>query len=182
MHRIASPGATAANLFTVGDPQTGVPATEVDDLWLNAVQEEIAGVVLASGAVLLTPSNDTRDQLLAALRNKTTGLNADLVRDLPADFSSTLQIPGSQALPSGLRLQWGVVTINHVANTEVAFTFDLPVAFPTGCLTAWASPVSGLAGSPSMCVSDLSKPTQVSGTAYSTDAITRDYRIHIIGY
>ena len=52
MHRIDGPGATAENQFTEGNPGTGTPATVVTDDWLTAVQEEIAGVVEASGAAL----------------------------------------------------------------------------------------------------------------------------------
>ncbi len=53
-----------ANLFTDGDPQTGDPATVVEETWLNSVQEEIANVV--EGAGLTLDENDDA-QLLAAI-------------------------------------------------------------------------------------------------------------------
>lgn len=65
MHRIDGPAAAPGGLFTEGDPNVGTPATVVTDDWLNAVQEEISGVVEASGAALAKPDNT---QLLAAIK------------------------------------------------------------------------------------------------------------------
>ena len=36
-----------------------------------------------------------------------SGLDADLVRGLPADFTANLSTSGYQKLPSGLIIQWG---------------------------------------------------------------------------
>lgn len=65
MHRIDGPGATVDNKFTDGDPVGGVQATLVTDDWLNAVQEEVVGVIESTGAVL---DKVTNTQLLAAIR------------------------------------------------------------------------------------------------------------------
>jgi hypothetical protein len=66
MFRIDSPGATVGNLFTEGNPSTGVPATEVSADWLNdTVQEELVGVVLDAG---LTLNKGDNTQLLQALK------------------------------------------------------------------------------------------------------------------
>lgn len=65
MHRIDGPGATIDNLFTEGDPASGIPATTVTGNWLNAVQEEIANAVLEAGLVLAKPDNT---QLADAIR------------------------------------------------------------------------------------------------------------------
>lgn len=65
MHRIDSPGAAPGGLFTEGDPAVGTPATVVSDDWLNAVQEELCGVVEGAGEALNKPSNG---QVLAAIR------------------------------------------------------------------------------------------------------------------
>ena len=181
MHRTESTGATATNQFTNGNPATGVPPTQLDDDWLNAVQEELSGVILAAGLALETKATDTHDQLLAALRNKTTGINAGKVNDLPANFTSALAAAGHQALPSGLILQWGTVVVNNVANANVAWTFVLPIAFPAAVLQAWACPGNNLAGSPVISVEDLTNPAQVSGFARSTDAVARTYRIFALG-
>lgn len=71
MHRIDTPSAqidkfgAGKNGFTRGNPQTGVPATALDDDYFDAIQEEIAGVVESSG-VPLDKGNKT--QLLTALK------------------------------------------------------------------------------------------------------------------
>jgi microcystin-dependent protein len=64
MHRIDGPGALPGGQWTEGNPGSGVPATQVTAAWLQAVQEEIAGVVEGAGIALSKPSNA---QLLAAL-------------------------------------------------------------------------------------------------------------------
>jgi microcystin-dependent protein len=65
MHRIDGAGATMDGLFTEGDPTTAVPATTVTGAWLNAVQEEIAGVIEGAGLELDKPDNG---QLLEAIQ------------------------------------------------------------------------------------------------------------------
>ncbi|WP_260833754.1 hypothetical protein, partial [Yersinia frederiksenii] len=71
MHRIDTPTAQAdkfgagKNGFTRGNPQTGVPATALDDDYCDAVQEEIVGVIEGAGIAL---NKDNRTQLLAALK------------------------------------------------------------------------------------------------------------------
>ena len=53
MHRIDSPGATAGNLFTEGNPSLSIPATEVSDDWLNDVQEELCNFIENQGVTLV---------------------------------------------------------------------------------------------------------------------------------
>ncbi|WP_222424592.1 hypothetical protein [Yersinia massiliensis] len=71
MHRIDTPSAqidkfgVGKNGFTRGNPQTGVPATALDDDYFDAIQEEIAGVVESTGVVL---DKSNRTQLLTALK------------------------------------------------------------------------------------------------------------------
>ena len=64
MHRIDSPGATAGNLFTEGNPALSIPATEVSDDWLNDVQEELANFIENQGITLV---KGQQDQLETAL-------------------------------------------------------------------------------------------------------------------
>jgi len=52
MKRTDSDGATIGNKFTNGNPGLGVPATTVDDNWLNTIQEEIALFIEAQGITL----------------------------------------------------------------------------------------------------------------------------------
>lgn len=71
MHRIDTPTVqtdkfgAGKNGFTRGNPETGVPATALDDDYFDAVQEELAGIVEAAG-IILDKSN--RAQVLAAIK------------------------------------------------------------------------------------------------------------------
>jgi len=65
MHRIDA-DAHVGNQFSDGNPATGQPGTRVDAAWLNAVQEEIAGVVEASGAELSKGTNNQLAQAVSA--------------------------------------------------------------------------------------------------------------------
>ena len=71
MHRIDTKTAqkdkfgAGKNGFTRGNPQTGTPATDLDDDYFDMLQEELCSVVEASGASL---EKVRHDQLLTALR------------------------------------------------------------------------------------------------------------------
>ncbi|MDY9661888.1 hypothetical protein UZ993_18105, partial [Escherichia coli] len=71
MHRIDTKTAqkdkfgAGKNGFTRGNPQTGTPATDLDDDYFDMLQEELCSVVEASGASL---EKGRHDQLLTALR------------------------------------------------------------------------------------------------------------------
>ncbi|WBM69119.1 hypothetical protein OH773_13075 [Buttiauxella sp. WJP83] len=71
MHRIDTPTAqkdkfgAGKNGFTRGNPQTGTQATDLDDDYFDAIQEELAGVVEATGISL---DKAKRNQLLTALK------------------------------------------------------------------------------------------------------------------
>ena len=64
MHKIDGPGAAPGNVFTEGNKATGVPATDVTDDWLNAVQAELVAVATSTGAALNKPDNT---QVLTAI-------------------------------------------------------------------------------------------------------------------
>lgn len=70
MHRIDTKTAqkdkfgAGKNGFTRGNPQTGTPATDLDDDYFDMLQEELCSVVEASGASL---EKGRHDQLLTAL-------------------------------------------------------------------------------------------------------------------
>ncbi|ENZ4449485.1 protein StfP, partial [Escherichia albertii] len=71
MHRIDTKTAqkdkfgAGKNGFTRGNPQTGTPATDLDDDYFDMLQEELCSVVEASSASL---EKGRHDQLLTALR------------------------------------------------------------------------------------------------------------------
>lgn len=64
MQRIQDATATADNLFTEGNPTSGIPATVVSADWLNGIQEELIAVIESAG---LEPDSADLTQLLQAL-------------------------------------------------------------------------------------------------------------------
>lgn len=88
MHRIDGPAAVPGGHFTEGDPNVGTPATVVTAAFLNAVQDEICGVIEATGTGLSKPSND---QLLKAIQSL-------LAASIPAGLISAF---GTATAPSG---------------------------------------------------------------------------------
>ena len=64
MHKIDGPGATPNNEFTEGDPQQGIPATEVTAAMANAWMLELTNFIESRG-ILLDKQNNT--QLLQAI-------------------------------------------------------------------------------------------------------------------
>ncbi len=71
MHRIDTPTAqkdkfgAGKNGFTAGNPQTGTPATDLDNDYFDMLQEELAGVVEATGISL---DKSKHNQLLTAMK------------------------------------------------------------------------------------------------------------------
>lgn len=71
MHRIDTPTAqkdkfgAGKNGFTRGNPQTGTPATDLDDDYFDSIQEELAAIIEASGAAL---DKSKRNQVLTAMK------------------------------------------------------------------------------------------------------------------
>ncbi|MEW9866512.1 hypothetical protein AB3H28_07040 [Escherichia coli] len=181
MHRIDTKTAqkdkfgAGKNGFTRGNPQTGTPATDLDDDYFDMLQEELCGVVEASGASL---EKGRHDQLLTALRAlllsrknpfgdiksdgtvKTALENLGLgeaakrnvgtgTNQIPDMGSFTLSVSGTgyQKLPSGFILQWGSIGAPGIAQDVVT---HFPIAFPNRCLRVLVSqdytPDSGAVG------------------------------------
>jgi len=61
--------------------------------------------------------------------------NADLVRGLPADFTSSKAVNGYQKLPSGVIIQWGSYGVNNSTPNSSAITINYPISFPSSCFT-----------------------------------------------
>ncbi len=110
-------------------------------LWLKA---QVALKALLGGSPTQTfkvadAVNDdealSKGQLLVEMKavdGSDSGLDADLLRGLPADFTSSLSENGYQKLPSGLIMQWGTFKGNDDANSSDNVVF--PIAFPTACV------------------------------------------------
>ena len=181
MHRIDTKTAqkdkfgAGKNGFTRGNPQTGTPATDLDDDYFDMLQEELCGVVEASGASL---EKERHDQLLTALRalllsrknpfgdiksdgtvktalenlglgeaaKRNVGTGANQIPDM-GSFTLSVSGTGYQKLPSGFILQWGSIGAPGIAQDVVT---HFPIAFPNRCLRVLVSqdytPDSGAVG------------------------------------
>ncbi|HCP1767900.1 gp53-like domain-containing protein [Escherichia albertii] len=167
MHRIDTKTAqkdkfgAGKNGFTRGNPQTGTPATDLDDDYFDMLQEELCSVVEASGASL---EKGRHDQLLTALRAlllsrknpfgdiksdgtvktalENLGLGEAAKRDVGtgsgqipdmSSFSGSIASKGYQKLPGGLIIQWGAgdAGTGYVGSTGNEMNF--PIAFPSQC-------------------------------------------------
>ncbi|MGS8351012.1 gp53-like domain-containing protein [Escherichia coli] len=134
MHRIDTKTAqkdkfgAGKNGFTRGNPQTGTPATDLDDDYFDMLQEELCSVVEASGASLEKGRND---QLLTALhalllsrKNPFGDIKSDgTVKTALENLGfgeRLLEADGYFELPGGLLLQWGHGSI-QATNATVRF-------------------------------------------------------------
>ncbi|MFG6462247.1 tail fiber protein [Roseateles sp. DXS20W] len=121
MHRIDGPAAAPGGQFTEGDPGVGTPATVVTDDWLNAVQEEIASVVEATGVALAKPNNA---QLLAAIRTLVAAalppgaIQAFAVSVVPEGWlecnGGTFAAAAHPALAAALGTTWGAAPAGQI--------------------------------------------------------------------
>lgn len=165
MHRIDTKTAqkdkfgAGKNGFTRGNPQTGTPATDLDDDYFDMLQEELCSVVEASGASL---EKGRHDQLLTALRAlllsrknpfgdiksdgtvKTALENLGLGEAAKRDVGNGQnQIPdmsawecggdtttGWRRSPDGYIEQWG---LTEATTNEVLINFPIP--FPTAVIS-----------------------------------------------
>ncbi|EHS7483270.1 hypothetical protein QS676_05895 [Escherichia coli] len=158
MHRIDTKTAqkdkfgAGKNGFTRGNPQTGTPATDLDDDYFDMLQEELCSVVEASGASL---EKGRHDQLLTALRalllsrnnpfgdiksdgtvptalenlglgeaaKRNVGTGENQIPDMSAYSSGS----GWQKLPDGSIEQWGRINFpNNAAAVSTNVTFTIP--------------------------------------------------------
>ena len=77
-------------------------------------------------------SNVNDSDILNKLKNvdgEGSGLDADLIRGLPADFACDLASNGYQKLPSGLIIQWGVAA----TTSDDLVTVIFPITYPNKC-------------------------------------------------
>ena len=87
-----------------------------------------------------------------------SGLDADLLRGLPADFTANLSGNGYQKLPNGLIIQWGMM----VSGSD-GMSISFPITFPNAIFTFVATSKN----------SSHNYPVQILGlstSAYSIDS------------
>ncbi|MCV5084410.1 hypothetical protein OFB78_27655 [Escherichia coli] len=147
------------NGFTRGNPQTGTPATDLDDDYFDMLQEELCSVVEASGASLEKGRND---QLLTALRAlllsrknpfgdiksdgtvktalENLGLGEAAKRDVGTgenqipDMASFASGDGWMKLPNGKILQYGRGEAMPKLSTQtMRITFPIPFPKKADC-------------------------------------------------
>ncbi|MBO9225370.1 phage tail protein [Escherichia coli] len=117
MHRIDTKTAqkdkfgAGKNGFTSGNPQTGTPATDLDDDYFDMLQEELCSVVEASGASL---EKARHDQLLTALRALLLS-RKNPFGDIKSDGTvktalENLGLGEGSALPVGVPVPWPSAT------------------------------------------------------------------------
>ncbi|WP_409250283.1 hypothetical protein [Escherichia coli] len=165
MHRIDTKTAqkdkfgAGKNGFTRGNPQTGTPATDLDDDYFDMLQEELCSVVEASGASL---EKGRHDQLLTALRalllsrknpfgdikldgtvqkalenlglgeaaKRGVGIGENQIPDM-ASFASG---DGWMKLPNGKILQYGRGAVTPTLSTQtMRITFSIPFPKKVDC-------------------------------------------------
>ena len=159
MHRIDTPTAqkdkfgAGKNGFTRGNPQTGTPATDLDDDYFDKLQEELCAVVEESGeeldkgkhnqlltalrALLLSRSNpfgdikqDGAEAIATALSN--LGLGEAAKRDVGTgdnqipDMGAFASGSGWFRLPGGYIVQFGTFS----GNTTRFISGHFPIPFP----------------------------------------------------
>lgn len=165
MHRIDTKTAqkdkfgAGKNGFTRGNPQTGTPATDLDDDYFDMLQEELCSVVEASGASL---EKERHDQLLTALRAlllsrknpfsdiksdgtvktalENLGLGEAAKRDVGTgenqipDMASFASGDGWMKLPNGKILQYGRGAVTPTLSTQtMRITFSIPFPKKADC-------------------------------------------------
>lgn len=144
---------TDDGLFVNGNPATSTLGTVVTADFLNAVQEEIAGVIEEAGveldpenqqqlAAIVTPITHTTDPTFASdsIRPASTGWvrRAMSAIAIASGFSVTLAQNGQIKFPSwlgGVIFQWGFV--EWTTGTTKAFSWVYP--FPNQCFAGFAS-------------------------------------------
>lgn len=128
MHRIDTPTAqkdkfgAGKNGFTCGNPQTGTPATDLDDDYFDMLQEELAGVVEATGVVL---DKSKHNQLLTALKSLLLSREhpfADIKADGAAAIATALSNLGlgAGAPAIGIPFFWPSSAMPNTVMTEWA--------------------------------------------------------------
>ncbi|TGJ53092.1 hypothetical protein E5P23_11000 [Escherichia coli] len=188
MHRIDTKTAqkdkfgAGKNGFTRGNPQTGTPATDLDDDYFDMLQEELCSVVEASGASL---EKGRHDQLLTALRalllsrknpfgdiksdgtvktalenlglgeaaKRNVGTGANQIPDMSLFASSNTATAAAQKFPSGLILQCG--QLNGSPNVSSTYGMTFPMTFSRVLAVVVTLNVTGASGQPTVSATNV---------------------------
>lgn len=116
MKRVDNGSQIAGNLYTDGNPSTGVLGTIVDASCLNAIQEELVNVVLdpASGITTLSQNNSNLTQLSTAIKaiidNKILNGDGIMVKNTEATLGTDSTVTATSATASGLSVAYTPVS------------------------------------------------------------------------
>ncbi|CAM6286002.1 TPA: hypothetical protein ACTVL7_001434 [Escherichia coli] len=209
MHRIDTPTAqkdkfgAGKNGFTAGNPQTGTPATDLDNDYFDMLQEELAGVVEATGVNL---DKSKHNQLLTALKALLLSRAhpfADIKADGPAAIAealSNLGLGDAAKLPAPQYLKGSGYTlfkqpffdesaVKYFATLNIAISApaltngqSFPVSFPAAFsadVNAVMSDTSGFIntgspGSEGAYISDLSNTGLIIISQWQSRALGAD--------
>jgi hypothetical protein len=123
MRRISGTTATVDDKFTNGNPATSVPATIVEDWWLNNVQESLAQAIEAAGLTIPTgAAADDYTLLKKAILILTNAQNIfqAVVGSTPGCTHATLAAAlADAAVTAGSRI---LVTASEAINTMVSIS------------------------------------------------------------
>ncbi|EGK28006.1 hypothetical protein SFVA6_0669 [Shigella flexneri VA-6] len=163
-------------------PQTGTPATDLDDDYFDMLQEELCSVVEASGASL---EKGRHDQLLTALRalllsrknpfgdiksdgtvktalenlglgeaaKRNVGTGANQIPDMSLFASINTVTAAAQKFPSGLILQCG--QLNGAPNVSSTYGMRFPMTFSRVIAVVVTLNVTGAAGQPTVSATSV---------------------------
>ncbi|MDE8027320.1 hypothetical protein PZE20_11330 [Escherichia coli] len=211
MHRIDTKTAqkdkfgAGKNGFTRGNPQTGTPATDLDDDYFDMLQEELCSVVEASGASL---EKGRHDQLLTALRAlllsrknpfgdiksdgtvqtalENLGLGEAAKRDVGTgenqipDMGAFASGSGWFRLPGGYIVQFGTFS----GNTTRIISGHFPIPFPNQPLVSVSVMSDAAQSAPSNPVPQVLSVNfeHISNSAWrvATSDISQQYRFSYI--
>jgi len=125
MHMIDGPGAAPGGFFTEGNPDSGVPATDVTDDWMNAVQAELINVLSAAGIAPNKPDNTQLAAAIAVLLQRTTPTGSVLAFDGLVAPTGWLMLEGQTVSKTTYAGLYAVVGDRYAVGGEPAGTFRL---------------------------------------------------------
>ncbi|WP_233606127.1 MULTISPECIES: hypothetical protein [Citrobacter] len=177
MHRIDTPTAqkdkfgAGKNGFTAGNPQTGTPSTDLDNDYFDMLQEELAGVVEATGVNL---EKSKHNQLLTAMKALLLSRAhpfADIKADGAAAIAEALSNLGFGSFPQYQSLGAGQHLFQHGSGgTNSSGIVD--IVFPKAYTTTDNLNViaTATAGTPSNYIVTIGPPTLTGVRIYVTGA------------
>jgi len=151
------------DIYTVVSNAQNVEAV-ISDTVVIATKDDVKNLVGVADELIL--------EKLKKVDGENSGLDADLIRGLPGDFTKNFGLTGYQKLPSGLIIQWGY---GVTSSGEVDVTF--PIAFPNAAFEVTAS-IAATGADESFGVTDIT----TTGCKLRSQQDSRTVRYIVVGY